>query len=190
MVTPIQQTRRRGGEPHHAILFADMCGFTEYTCVYGDEMAARLALSFHNHARQLAAREGCRVVKSIGDAVMVHSTHCLRALRLAQGMLDWGEREGRPAVRVGLDVGAAVEHEGDLYGSTVNTAARLAGTARAGEIVITERVRGVIPGSARLETVGLGIRHLKGLPELRLHAAGSGLHDSLRGEARRAVALA
>jgi len=190
MRNPIHQAQHRGHEPHHVILFADICGFTEYTCTHGDEMAARLALSFHDHARRLAIRERCRVVKSIGDAVMVHSTHCLRALSFAQGMLAWGEREGRPAVRIGLDAGAAIEHRGDWYGSTVNTAARVSESASGGEILITERVRGLIAENAHLETVGLGIKHLKGLPELRLHAAESGLHDTFGrgGAVRRQVA--
>jgi len=190
MRNPIHQPQRGGREPHHVILFADICGFTEYTCAHGDEMAAELALSFHGHARRLAIRERCRVVKSIGDAVMVHSTHCVRALSFAQGMLAWGKHEGHPAVRIGLDAGSAIEHRGDWYGSTVNTAARVAESARAGEVLITERVRGLIAESAHLETVGLGMRHLKGLPDLRLHAAEGGLQDNFgrAGAVRRQLA--
>jgi adenylate cyclase len=172
--------RRRGGELH-AILFADLCGFTEYTYAHGDEMGAGLALAFHEHARGLARREGCSMVKSIGDAVMVHSTHCGRALRLAQGLLSWSEGDGHPAVRMGLDAGPAIGHNGDWYGCTVNTAARIAEAAMPGEIVLTERVLAVLPWATRLQTVGLGVRSLKGLPEMSLHAACAGAFAEARG---------
>lgn len=160
----------RGREVLHTILFADLCGFTRYTYEHGDEPAARLALGFHGQARLLAARERCRVVKSIGDAVMVHSTRCLSALRLAQGILVWAAGDQRPSVRIGVDVGPAIEHRGDWYGCTVNTAARIAETALPGEIVLTERVLEILSGGGHIDTVGLGTRRLKGLPAMRLYA--------------------
>ena len=36
-------------------LFADLCGYTEYTCLYGDERATELATAFHRLVRELAA---------------------------------------------------------------------------------------------------------------------------------------
>ncbi len=180
-ITGIARSARRRDRGVHAILFADLCGFTEYTYAQGDEMAATLALAFHARARGLAMRERCSVVKSLGDAVMVHSTQCVRALRLAQGLLAWSDDDGHPAVRIGLDAGPAIEHGGDWYGCTVNTAARIAEAAMPGEIVLTERVLAVLPGTARVQTVGLGVRSLKGLPEMSLHAACSGTFAEARG---------
>ena len=58
----------------HTFLFADLCGFTDYTRRHGDEFAARLAVRFHDRAGELAAEEGCELVKSIGDAVMIAVT--------------------------------------------------------------------------------------------------------------------
>ena len=141
MPTSVTLMERYRRAPHRAFLFADLCGFTEYTVRHGDELAAELALAFHERARKLAAEERCEVVKSIGDAVMVQSCDCRDALRFACRLLHLTDVEGYPKIRVGLDIGPAVEHEGDWYGCTVNTAARITEAAQPGELVVTERAR-------------------------------------------------
>ena len=72
-----------------------------------------LERSFHRLVRELAAEEGCDVIKSIGDAVMVRATNCRVAVRLAHRILALSAREGYPPVRIGLDTGPAIERDGD-----------------------------------------------------------------------------
>src|SRR5579862_8710428 len=97
----------------HAFLFADLCGFTEYTHRHGDERGAELAVGFHTRVCELADAERCEVVKSIGDAVMVRSDDVHDALRLGTRVAALGEAEGHLRVRIGIDVGPAVERAGD-----------------------------------------------------------------------------
>ncbi len=155
----------------HTFLFADLCGFTEYTHRHGDEPAASLALAFHERAGELAVEEGCDVVKSIGDAVMVRADECRNAIRLAWRILALSELEDFLPIRVGLDIGPAVEHRGDWYGSTVNIASRVTDAASPGELVVTERARAAIAGGPPVELRARGVCELKGLPEMRVHAA-------------------
>ena len=163
------QERRKTAEA--SFLFADLCGFTAYTCLHGDELAADLAIDFQERVRELAAEEGCSVVKSIGDAVMLHSRDCRTAARLACRILALSEAEGFPPIRVGLDNGPAVRHGEDWYGSTVNAAARVADAATPGELLMTERARRAVAESASFTLVERGVRRLKGMPALALHAA-------------------
>ena len=153
-----------------AILFADLCGFTEYTWRHGDERGADLATDFHRRVRVLAEEEGCRVIKSIGDAVMVQSADCCVALRLAYRIVALGQIGSYPPIRAGLDSGPVVEREGDWYGSTVNAAARVADAAGPGELLLTERARDAVAGTRGIALAGRGLRDLKGLPAVRLHA--------------------
>lgn len=95
-------------------LFADLCGFTQYTCRYGDELAADLAVDFHRRVCRLAADEDCSVVKSIGDAVMVHSKDSRTAVRLARRILALSRLDGYPPIRIGIDCGPAVRRGGGL----------------------------------------------------------------------------
>jgi adenylate cyclase len=155
-------------EAPQTILFVDLCGFTEYTARNGDEVGAQLALAFHARVRQLADEEGCEVVKVIGDAVEVRSSDCRRAVRLARRILALNALEGYPEIRAGLDVGPAVRRGGDWWGSTVNTASRVADAALPGELLLTERARCVVSGDCGGEVVQAGVWHLKGLPAMQL----------------------
>src|ERR1700676_426762 len=139
------------GTAPDTFLFADLCGYTEYTYRHGDELAADLAIAFHERVRELAAEEGCNVVKSIGDAVMVHSADCRLAIRLACRILALSGLDGHPPIRVGLDSGAAVERAGDWYGSTVTAAARVTDAASPGELLVTERARTAVADTATVE---------------------------------------
>ena len=153
-----------------SFLFADLCGFTDYTSLHGDELAADLAIEFQERVRELAAEEGCSVVKSIGDAVMVHSRDCRAAARLACRILALSAAERFPPIRAGLDSGPAVRQGGDWYGSTVNAAARVADAATPGELLMTERARSAMAPSTSFTLVERGVRSLKGMPALALHA--------------------
>jgi adenylate cyclase len=163
-------SRRSGGATRATFLFADLCGFTEYTCRYGDELAADLAVDFHHRVCRLAADEDCSVVKSIGDAVMVHSEDSRIMVRLACRILALSRLEGYPSIRIGIDSGPAVRRGGDWYGSTVNAAARIADVAAPGELLMTERARAAVGYAASIEMVPRGPRQLKGLPDAAVHA--------------------
>jgi adenylate cyclase len=161
----------------NTFLFADLVGFTCFTAEHGDERAADLAVSFHEHVGRLAAERGCHVVKSIGDAVMVRSECSETAVELAKQILALAEEHDFPLIRVGLDTGPAVERGGDWFGSTVNTASRVVSAAGAGELLMTERTRDASGGARSTELSGRGTHRLKGLPEHALFAAA---HASLR----------
>jgi adenylate cyclase len=153
-----------------SILFADLCGFTEYTWRRGDATATRLAVAFHCRALALASEEGCDFVKSIGDAVMIEADDCRAIVRVAHRILALSS-EGYPPIRAGVDTGPAIEYEGDWFGSTVNTAARVADAAAPGELVVTDRTRAEVSGDPALALELRGVRRLKGLPDMRLHSA-------------------
>lgn len=164
-------TLRGGTGALSTFLFADLCGFTKYTASHGDELAADLAIAFHERVREFADEEGCEVIKSIGDAVMLRSAECRVAVRLACRILALSEIDGYPPIRIGLDSGPAIERHGDWYGATVNTAARVTAAAAPGELLVTERARTAIAGAASVELTARGVRRLKGLAALPVHAA-------------------
>jgi adenylate cyclase len=154
----------------HTFLFADLCDYTAYTLRYGDQRSAELAVGFHELVRRLAAEEGCELVKVSGDATMVRAPATEHAVMLAERIHANAEEHGYPKIRIGIDTGPAVPLGGDWYGTTVNTAARVAEAAAPGELLMTDRARAQLSG---VETVARGRFHLKGLPDCSLHAAGT-----------------
>lgn len=126
------------GGIEHTFLFADLVGFTKLTEQCGDEMAADVALDFLAEARRISAEHGCEVVKSLGDAVMVHGHDPARvvALGLALASAGW-----MLPVRVGVHTGTAVQRGDDWYGNAVNVASRCVDAAEPGEVLVSEATR-------------------------------------------------
>jgi class 3 adenylate cyclase len=154
-----------------AFLFTDLCGYTEYTWRHGDELSAELAVGFQELVSELAEQESCELVKATGDGAMVLADSCRDAVRLAYRIHTAAPRLGYLPVRTGIDTGPAVHRNGDWYGTTVNTAARVCGAAAPGELLMTQRARDALIGAPEIRTVPRGLRTLKGLPACQLHAA-------------------
>ncbi len=127
-------------EPHladpPAVAFVDLAGYTALTATDGDERAAEFATRLHVVASRVVASHGGRVVKQLGDGVLLR-------FRSGGGAID-GVRElvaaladaGLPAARAGIAVGRFVVRDGDVYGNVVNLAARIAAHARPGEALL------------------------------------------------------
>lgn len=106
--------------------FVDMAGFTALTEAQGDEDAADLATMFADITRAALA-PGDRLIKTIGDAVLITSPDAAAGLSLIERLLTEAAAEARlPTLRAGLHHGEAVERDGDVFGAAVNLAARVA----------------------------------------------------------------
>jgi adenylate cyclase len=120
--------------------FIDLAGFTALTEAHGDEDAADLVARFAQVTRSALA-PGDRLVKTIGDAVLVTAPDALSGVALIERLLTEAAAEPHfPALRAGLHHGEAVEREGDVFGSAVNLAARVAAEAHGGEVLGTEPI--------------------------------------------------
>lgn len=117
--------------------FVDMAGFTALTEQQGDEDAADLATMFADITRE-ALSEGDRLVKTIGDAVLITSPNPEACLSLIERLLTQAAAEPRlPMLRAGLHHGDAVARDGDVFGAAVNLAARVAAEAHPAEVLGT-----------------------------------------------------
>lgn len=122
-------------------MFADIAGFTALTEAHGDADASQLARRFETLVRQRLPA-GARLVKMMGDAAMIVADDELSAVLMARDLLTAvDELPGRPAVRIGIHCGDAVERDGDYWGHAVNVAARLAARAGPCEILTTDAVK-------------------------------------------------
>jgi class 3 adenylate cyclase len=121
------------------LMFTDIAGFTTRAAAGGDRAAVRL-LRRHDRAVLPAIRErGGRIVKRLGDGVMVVFASPAAAVAAARAML----RAAGPAVRlrIGIHAGEARMREGDLIGHHVNVASRIADRAAGGEILVSDAIR-------------------------------------------------
>lgn len=134
---PIAQTAFR------AILFTDIEGSTELTQRLGDAGAMKI-LHAHDEAVRSSLRAcGGHEVKHTGDGIMASFRSVVRA---AEGAILLQEKLAEvgwtmPGVRVGMSAGEPVTANGDLFGATVQLAARICNAADPGAILASSTVK-------------------------------------------------
>ena len=125
------------------ILFADVCGSTKLYETLGDSTARDTVAKCVSIMDEETKRQKGRVVKTIGDEVMSVFEDPSAAADAAAGMQERISAglviQGKNiSIRVGFHFGPViVEADGDVYGDAVNTAARMAGQAKAGQTLTT-----------------------------------------------------
>jgi adenylate cyclase len=147
-----------------AMCFLDLTGFTHLTDEQGDEVAARTALTLSGLVQRTAHERRGRVVKWLGDGVMLHFSEPADAIVGALEMAERVPAAGLPQAHVGVDAGPVVVQDGDYFGSTVNIAARIASYAQAGEVLASERAMAAANDlPARVVSTDVGSAELKGV---------------------------
>ena len=145
------------------VLFSDLVGFTEYTDAEGD--AAALGVLEHQTdlmTEIIAERTDARIVKELGDGLMVWFAAPLDAIESATAMLiaieaARADDDFPVAIRMGLHHGEMLPRGDDLIGATVNIAARIADLAGPGELLASEAAVdacGEQRPAAHMESVG------------------------------------
>ena len=131
---------RPRGTPETTIAFADLSGFTRLTLERGDAAAAEQSAQFIALVQDTAARAGGRLIKPLGDGVMLHFKVAGEAVDCLFELITAAPQAGLPRVRAGIASGPLVSRDGDYFGHTVTLAARLADAASPGEIWTTPAV--------------------------------------------------
>ena len=110
------------------------------------------------------------VVKHTGDGIMASfadvaaSVQCARAIQQAFEAFNLASKE-KLRVRIGIDVGEPIADSNDLFGATVQLAARLCQLAEPDAILVSSAVQDRIRD--RLHVTNIGPCHLKRLPAAR-----------------------
>src|SRR3954447_2240559 len=149
------------GAVEATIVFIDVESFTKLTETEGDQAAIDVMTRVDSLVRPLALEHDGKVVKHIGDALMLAFRQAGDAVSFARGLHDGARRDATlPGLRVGMHRGPAIYRAGDYIGTTVNLASRVTGTATAGQTVLTESVMEKLGDGAPVEPVG--VRMLRG----------------------------
>jgi adenylate cyclase len=112
------------------------------------------------------ARPPVRLVKTIGDAVMIVAPEPAPLLEAVLGLMEAADAEGDafPSLHSGAAHGPALRRWGDYYGGPVNLAARLTERARPGALITDAAVR-ERAGENGFAWSEAGLKKLKGVSE-------------------------
>ena len=164
METELEDDESAAGRVRVAIAFADLAGYTRFTEEEGEEEALSSVERFVERVTQTLP-EDARVVKTIGDEVMVVGTDVDAVVDWAVGFVETVEE--RPEPRLGINYGSTLYRDGDYFGREVNLASRVVARARGGEVLVTDSVVEAVSAGSRLRFEPIGDVKLKGFDEPR-----------------------
>jgi len=155
------------------VVFADLVGSTSMFERLGDETASRFVTQLVGALSQVFEQHSGRVVKLLGDGLFVvfpHEGDALAAcISIQKRFLEKPIRAGGSGapvqMQMGIESGEVVEIDGDCFGDTVNSAARLADLAGAAQILTTQSVWSALGPLQQSSLRSLGPMHLRGRAE-------------------------
>ncbi|MBL8383446.1 MAG: adenylate/guanylate cyclase domain-containing protein [Burkholderiales bacterium] len=170
MAPGLEDTRRAdAGAPAGivAVLFADVAGSTKLYEALGDAAAKAMIDETLIELRAVTSRHGGRVIKTIGDEVMCVFDGADRGFIAATDMQNRVDRlpavgGAKRHIRVGFHAGPVIEENGDVFGDTVNIAARMAGLAKGMQIITTRATVDMLAPALRMGTRDIASLSVKG----------------------------
>ena len=165
---PEQEAARIGGLV--TILFTDMQSSTALAQRLGDAAAQEVRRAHNDIVRSALSANGGSEIKHTGDGIMASfstaSSGLECAIAIQRGVAD--HREANPdsplGVYVGLNAGEPIAEDDDLFGTSVDLAARLVDHAQPGQIIASDVVRQLAAGKDFLFS-DLGETELRGFED-------------------------
>jgi class 3 adenylate cyclase len=155
------------GQTMLSVLFADVSGSTRIYETLGDILAKQMVDECLDLMRSVVGQYNGRVIKTIGDEVMcvlpTADMACVAASDMQLRILELPAQAGiKRAIRVGWHYGPVLEENGDVYGDTVNLAARMATLAKAMQIMTTRSSVEQMSPMLRASSRGIAALSVKG----------------------------
>jgi len=152
-----------------AVAFVDLTGFTRLAEEQGDRVAAAIAMRLGELAAETVLPHGGHVVKLLGDGVLVRFGDAAEAADGVLELLEAMPRAGLPGGHAGIASGPIVQRNGDVFGRTVNLAARLADVAPDGVLLVPATLAAELP-PGRFAARSVGEASLRGVGTMDLAA--------------------
>lgn len=146
------------------VLMTDISGSTNLYETSGNAEALATISRMLERMRAIVEAFGGTCVKSQGDDVLSYFDHPEKSFQAAWNLINEPWPRGL-SVHAGMYVGNFLTHENDIYGDTVNTAARLASMAKAGEVLLGDDSYDMLGEATRSRLLPIGKLQLKGKAE-------------------------
>ncbi|GEB64665.1 adenylate/guanylate cyclase domain-containing protein [Sinomonas atrocyanea] len=133
-----------------AVGFADLVSYTSLSRRMNERTLAQLVQRFENRCSEIIAVGGGRLVKTIGDEVLYIAETPAAGAQIALALSkEFAEDEILPQCRVAMVWGRVLSRLGDIYGPTVNLAARLTAIAEPGQVLVDDVTAKALAGDER-----------------------------------------
>jgi class 3 adenylate cyclase len=156
-----------------AILAADVAGYSRLMSVDEERTHERLMAHLRDLVDPKIKEHRGRIVKSTGDGMLAEFSSVVDAVRCAaeiqRAMIDRNAdmpEDKRISFRIGINLGDVIVEREDIFGDSVNIAARLQALAEPGGICISPMVRDQIRAKLPYSFTDMGEKNLKNIPSV------------------------
>ena len=152
------------------VMFTDMVGSTALTQAKGDAVAQQVVRAHNRITRDALTDCAGREIKHTGDGIMASFTSTSSgveaAIKIQRGTVVHNKANPDLPVyiKIGINAGEPIAEDDDLFGTTVQLAARITDKAQSEEIFVSEIVRGICAGKS-LKFTSRGGYDMKGFGE-------------------------
>ena len=145
-----------------AIVFTDICGFTE---LMGRDETKAMALLDQQRAllKPIISNFNGEWLKEIGDGVLISFPSAVKAVTCSLEIQRILAHNSELTLRIGIHIGDVIKKGGDVFGDGVNIASRLEPLAEPGGICVSERVHEDIKNKPEISTAFQEEQLLKGV---------------------------
>lgn len=142
------------------VMFADVVGSTAMYENMGDEAARSRISKALNTMTSISRRHRGKLVKTLGDEIMIYFLDADLALMAAKIIQETMEDDRSPetvgiSIRIGMQYGEAILDDDDVFGDTVNVAARIASLAQARQILYPAEMAAKLKATELVENTRL-----------------------------------
>jgi class 3 adenylate cyclase len=152
------------------VMFTDMVGSTDMTQAQGDRAAQYVVRRHNTIVRNALAQYSGKEIKHTGDGIMASFSSAASgveaAIAIQRSIHKHNSQTPEQAlhIRIGINAGEPIEEEEDLFGTTVQLAARVCARCDTDAIVCSNVVKELATGRG-LGFTSLGAQELKGFKE-------------------------
>jgi adenylate cyclase len=154
-----------------AVLIADVVGYSRLMSVDEERTHVEFAHVVKDLIEPQIAEKSGRLIRTTGDGFLAEFDSAVDAVNCGLAIQDrLGARnaalpgDGRIRLRIGINTGDVIVGDRDIYGNSVNIAARLEGLAEPGGVYVTRGVRDQLQGQPSLSFEDRGERRVKNIP--------------------------
>ncbi|MDQ4490394.1 adenylate/guanylate cyclase domain-containing protein [Sinomonas sp. ASV486] len=163
-----------------AVGFADLVSYTSLSRRMNERTLAQLVQRFENRCSEIITVGGGRLVKTIGDEVLYIAETPAAGAQISLALAkEFADDEILPECRVAMVWGRVLSRLGDIYGPTVNLAARLTSIADPGQVLVDDITAKALAGDERFVLEPQEPEMVRGFGEIHpvslSHGAGPGI---------------
>ncbi len=150
--------------PVRVVGFADLVNFTSHVRRMTERQLASMVQRFESLASDVVTAHGGRVIKTVGDEVLFVHRQVSPAAAIAIDLVETMRDDTLlPSVRVGMASGPVVSRLGDVFGTTVNRAARLTSVTPPDRVFVDDALARRLAATSGFDLAPQRRRSLRGI---------------------------